>query len=338
MEQGVEVVRLFAPEHGVWGDIEDLAEVSDTREPLTNLPVLSLFGSTLEPSSEHLKDIDALVFDIQDIGSRYYTFNWTMALAMAAASKARCKFVVLDRPNPITGVHVEGNVLDPAFGSFVGLHPVAVRYAMTSGEMAQFVNAEFALGADLTVVPCTNWQRRMWFDETGLDFVPPSPNAPSLEMATLYPGTCLFEGTNLSEGRGTTRPFEVVGAPWIDPFAFASELSSAGLKGVWFRPVYFTPYTSKHSGVRCGGVQVHISDRNLLNAFDVGLYMLYLAKKQSGFMWKNDPKSYAIDLLAGTDTLRLGIDEGLTPDELRHLWQHDLDNFKAKRLRYLIYE
>ena len=337
-KHGVNVVRLFAPEHGIWGDVPDLDLVGDTAEPLTGLPVSSLFGSSLEPARDALRDLDALIFDIQDIGSRYYTYTWTMTKCMATAARAGLKFAVLDRPNPLTGLHIEGNVLRSEFSSFVGLYPVATRHGMTVGEMARYVNTEFAIGVDLTVVKMKGWGRHMWFDQTGQTFVTPSPNTTGLSMATLYPGTCLFEGTNLSEGRGTTQPFEVIGAPWLNPFAFADELNGRQLPGVWFRPLYFIPYTSKHTGVRCGGVQAHISDRDALNAFDVGLHMLCAAKTASPeFQWKNDPLTYSIDWLAGTDELRLAIDKGATPEDLKRTWAPDLAAFVHRRSGYLLY-
>ncbi|MDP2856476.1 MAG: DUF1343 domain-containing protein [Bacillota bacterium] len=335
---GVRVVRLFSPEHGMWGDVQDLDSVADTVEPLTGLPVTSLFGPSLSPPKGSLKGIDTLVFDIQDIGSRYYTFMWTMAKCVEAAARAGVKFVVLDRPNPVTGTRVEGNLSRREFSSFVGLYPCAARHGMTAGEMALYVNAEFGLGADLEVVKIEGWRRGMWFDETGLAFVPPSPNTTGLTMATLYPGTCLIEGTNLSEGRGTTQPFEVAGAPWLDPFAFAGELNSRALPGVWFRPTYFTPYAFKHNGIRCGGVQVHIADREAVSAFDLGLHMICAARAASSeFRWRNDPNTYAIDLLAGTDELRLAIDDGATPSDLERMWAPGRARFETARARCLLY-
>ena len=257
---------------------------------------------------------------------------------MEAAAKADVRFVVLDRPNPVTGTHVEGNLSRHEFSSFVGLYPCTARHGMTAGELALYVNEEFQVGADLTVVEMVGWRRSMWFDETGLAFVPPSPNTTGLAMATLYPGTCLIEGTNLSEGRGTTQPFEVMGAPWLDPFAFAEELNSRALPGVWFRPTYFTPYASKHTGVRCGGVQVHIAQREAVNAFDAGLHILCAARAASQeFRWRNDPKTYAIDLLAGTDELRLAIDDGATPADLERTWAPGRATYEKARAKYLLY-
>ena len=338
MSGGVRVARLFAPEHGLWGDVADLDWIDDATDPGTGLPVLSLYGGSEEPPIEALRDLDALVFDIQDIGSRYYTFNWTMVKCMQVAAKAGIKFIVLDRPNPITGVHVEGNRSRMEFSSLVGLYPCAARHGMTSGEIALYINGEFAVGADLSVVQLQGWRRRMWFDETGLVFVQPSPNTTGLDMAVLYPGTCLFEGTNLSEGRGTTQPFEVIGAPWLDPLEFAAELNELNLPGVWFRTTYFIPCTSKHAGERCGGVQVHIHDREALNAFDTGLHMLCVAKRMAPeFAWRNEPGGYAIDLLAGTDELRLAIDGGATPPDLTSMWAHELDRFLRGRKKYLLY-
>ncbi len=337
-ESGVDVVRMFAPEHGLAGEIEDQDAVEDAVDPVTGLPVLSLYGVTDRPAAGVLDDLDALVFDIQDIGSRYYTFNWTMVKCMEAAAGAGVRFVVLDRPNPITGTRVEGNVSRRSFSSLVGLYPCAARHGMTSGEIARYVNGEFEIGADLSVVKMSGWRRDMWFDETGLIFVPPSPNTTGIDMAALYPGTCLFEGTNLSEGRGTTRPFEVVGAPWMDPLAFAEELNERELPGVWFRPTYFIPYTSKHARRRCGGVQVHIRRRGVLCSFEVGLHMLCTARSMSPeFEWKNDPHGYAIDLLAGTDELRREIDRGAAPEALMDKWSAQLSRFEDRSSQYLLY-
>lgn len=334
----ITVDRMFAPEHGLAGEIEDLGGIDDTTDPVTGLSVFSLYGVTEEPSAEALQGLDALVFDIQDIGARYYTFNWTMIKCMKAAARVGTRFVVLDRPNPITGSRVEGNVSRTEFSSLIGLYPCAARHGMTSGEIALYVNEEYSVGADLTVVPMLGWSRGMWFDQTGLTFVPPSPNTTGLNMVTLYPGTCLFEGTNLSEGRGTSAPFEVIGAPWLDPVDLAARLEDPGLPGVWFRPTYFIPYTSKHAGRRCGGVHVHIRDRCDVDAFGVGLHMLYAVRNSAPeFEWRNDPGRYAIDLLAGTDELRLALDEGATPDDLTAAWSEGLELFEEVRRGYLMY-
>lgn len=335
---GIRVIRLFAPEHGLAGEVEDLGTIDDTTDPVTGVPVLSLYGMTEAPSADALEGLDALVFDIQDIGTRYYTFNWTMIKCMEAAARVGTRFVVLDRPNPITGSRVEGNISKREFSSLVGLYPCAARHGMTSGEIALYVNGEFSIGADLSVVPMVGWRRDMWFDDTGLIFVPPSPNTTGLNMAALYPGTCLFEGTNLSEGRGTTQPFQVVGAPWLDPLDLAARLEDLDLAGVWFRPTYFIPYTSKHMGERCGGVQVHIRDRDALNAFELGLHMLHtVINAAPEFEWRNDPQGYAIDLLAGTDELRLALDRGAAPEDLVDAWSGDLQRFEGIRNDYLLY-
>jgi uncharacterized protein YbbC (DUF1343 family) len=335
---GVKVVRLFSPEHGLWGEAQDLDSVADTVEPVTGLPVTSLFGANLSPPDGSLRGIDTLVFDIQDIGSRYYTFMWTMVKCMEAAGRAGLKFVVLDRPDPVTGTRVEGNLSRREFSSFVGLYPCAARHGMTAGEMALYVNAEFALGACVEVVKMQGWRRDMWFDQTGLAFVPPSPNATGITMATLYPGTCLIEGTNMSEGRGTTQPFEVAGAPWLNPFEYAGALNSLSLPGIWFRPTYFVPVAFKHAGERCGGVQVHIADREAVSAFDIGIHMIHVAKTIfPEFQWRNDPNTYAIDLLAGTDELRTGIDDGAGPADLERLWAPGRARFEETRARYLLY-
>ena len=335
---GARVTRLFAPEHGLTGEVPDQESIHETTDPVTGLPVLSLYGASEAPSAADLSDLDALVFDIQDIGSRYYTFNWTMVKCMEAAARTDTMFVVLDRPNPLTGTRVQGNVSDAQFSSLVGLYPCATRHGMTPGEIALYVNGEFNIGADLSVVKMRGWRRSMWFDETGLTFIPPSPNTTGLSMATVYPGTCLFEGTNMSEGRGTTLPFELIGAPGIDPVDFAGELNGRNLEGVWFRPTYFIPVTSKGAGLRCGGVGIHVLDRHALDAFRLGLEMLFAARTvYPNFQWRHDPRGYSIDLLAGTDALRLAMDGGATVEEMMDMWADDLDAFIERRREYLLY-
>ncbi len=260
-KQGIELKVIFGPEHGLRGTAQDLEEVDDGPDSVTGLSVKSLYGKTLIPNREMLEGLDALVFDVQDVGSRYYTYVWTMSHAMEACARDNLELVVLDRPNPINGVHVEGNLIEEGYLSFVGLYPIPNRHGMTSGELAKFVNAEFDIGCDLTVVEIRGWSRNQWFDETGLPWVMPSPNMPTLSTATVYPGACLIEGTNLSEGRGTTRPFEIMGAPWLDPEQLVRDLQAKNLPGVLFRPLSFVPTFQKFSDELCRGVKQHNIDR-----------------------------------------------------------------------------
>ena len=249
----IDMVALFGPEHGVRGDVQAGVRVQTAVDRRTGLPIHSLYGETQRPSPSMLAGLDSLIFDIQDIGVRYATYISTMAYAQAAAAEAGLMFVVFDRPNPL-GSPIDGNLLDPAFASFVGVHPLPVLHGLTTGELARLLAAERGWPAPL-VVAMQGWQHGLWFDQTGLPWVQPSPNLPTLDAVTLYGGTCLIEGTNLSEGRGTTRPFELIGAPWIDPFRAAEELQRREIPRVTFRPAYFTPTFSKHAGVACGGVQ-----------------------------------------------------------------------------------
>ncbi|HYG67006.1 MAG TPA: DUF1343 domain-containing protein, partial [Anaeromyxobacteraceae bacterium] len=272
--KGVELAALFGPEHGVRGDAQYMAAVGEERDARTGVRAFSLYGETvdsLRPTAAQLEGLDALVFDIQDVGTRYYTYQATMMLCMEAAAAAGLAFVVLDRPNPIDGVSVEGPRLRPGFESFCGLHDLAVRHGMTVGELALLFQAERSLALDLTVVHVHGWRRAQRFRETGLPWVFPSPNMPTPEAALVYPGMCLLEGTNLSEGRGTTRPFELFGAPWLDGAALADALARERLPGVAFRPVSFVPTWDKHAGARCHGVELFVTDPARFRPFRTGL-------------------------------------------------------------------
>ena len=259
--------RSFGPEHGLWGTAQDQIPVLTDHDSILNIPIFSLYGDHRAPAAEVLKNIDILVCDLQDVGSRYYTFVWTMALAMQACAKFGKKFIVLDRPNPINGVTLEGPLLDMNYASFVGLYPVPVRHGLTIGEMASWLNERFSIGADLQVIRMKGWKRRMYFGDTGLPWVLPSPNMPTVDTAVVYPGGCLIEGTNLSEGRGTTRPFEIVGAPYINPDQLAGLLNRDKLPGVTFRACRFEPTFHKFKEEPCGGIQIHVKDRQTLSAF-----------------------------------------------------------------------
>jgi len=338
------LAALFGPEHGVWGDTQDLIEVDDTRDPATGLPVRSLYGPTRAPSAAMLEGLDALVFDVQDVGSRYYTFIYTMLHALEACAHHGRRLVVLDRPNPLGGEAVDGNVLDPAYRSFVGLHPLAARHGMTVGELALLFREERGLDVDLVVEPMTGWRRAMRFEDTGLPWVMPSPNMPTVDTAVVYPGGCLVEGTNLSEGRGTTRPFELVGAPWLDPWKLARDLSREGLPGVAFRPACFRPTFQKHAGALCGGVQVHVTERRSFGAFLAYLLLIHHARRQAPerFAWRRPPYEYErvkrpFDVLCGTDRVRKAIEAGVSPRRLAPGWRRELSAFRRRRSKHLLY-
>lgn len=333
------LTKLFGPEHGVRGDAQDGVHLPSTVDAWTGLPVYSLYGSSREPTPDMLDGLDALVFDIQDVPLRFTTYISTLAHAQIAAAGAGIDMVVLDRPNSLTGLHVEGNLLDPAFSSFVGIHPIAIRHGLTVGEFARLFAAERGLPEPL-IVGMQGWRRSMWFDDTGLPWVQPSPNLPTLDSVCLYPGTCLIEGTNVSEGRGTTRPFEYVGAPWIDPHHLTFDLEQRSLPGVAFRPAYFTPTHSKHAGKSCGGVQIYVQDRETLRPVDVGIHILHacMTLQSEGFAWRQlQSGEHVIDMLAGTDTLRSRLDAGTNPSEIIAVWQRDAAEFAVRRRPYLLY-
>ncbi|HUP63748.1 MAG TPA: DUF1343 domain-containing protein, partial [Thermoanaerobaculia bacterium] len=329
--RGWELVVLFGPEHGIWGEAQDMAHVSHSRDPLTGLDVYSLYGESkehLSPPEATLEEIDTLVIDLQDIGSRYYTFIYTMALCMRAAAKAGVRVIVLDRPNPIDGIHLEGNIREEKYSSFVGMFPLPTRHGMTAGELARYFNKKFELGCDLHVVPMRGWKRSMWYGDTELPWVIPSPNMPTVYTAAVYPGMCLVEGTNLSEGRGTTHPFEFFGAPWLEPFRLAEKLNHLDLPGVRFRPHYFLPTFHKHAGQVCGGVELHVTDRSTFEPYRTGLWCIKVARdfNPEKFDWRREPYEFeadrlAIDLLAGSDRYRKIVESGGDLDEWVAEWE-----------------
>jgi len=333
---GVHLVALFGPEHGIRGAQQAGASVGSGRDPITGLPVYSLYGKTRQPTPAMLKGVDVLVFDIQAVGARFYTYLYTMADAMKAAAAARIPIIVLDRPNPIGGTKVQGPVLDPKYASFVGEYPIPLRYGMTIGELAEFFNNQFHIGADLTVVKMRGWERSMYYDDTPLQFVMPSPNMPTETTALVYPGMGLAEGTNVSEGRGTTRPFEIVGAPWIDAEKLSRVLNDKHLAGVRFRPVHFTPTFSKYEGKPCNGVEVHVMDRDAFNPVVVGLNVIAtvhdLYPRQFAF------NASGFDRLVGNDWVRQDIEKGVPVAEIRRRWQAGLSQFEKVRQKYLLYK
>lgn len=343
---GVKVVALFGPEHGIRGDAPDGRSVRDSVDAKTGVPMYSLYGRINKPTPEMLKEVDVLIFDIQDVGARFYTFISTLSNAMEAAAEKGIPYIVLDRPNPIRGTWVEGPIRLDTLRSFVGLHPIPIAHGMTVGELATMFNNEGWLAggvkAKLTVVRCTGWTRDQWFDQTGLTWVKPSPNMATLATATVYPGTCLFEGTNLSEGRGVEKPFETIGAPYVDGDAWAKALNARALPGVRFEPVRFTPreipnVTSrpKHMGTECGGVQVIITDRDRLEPVRVAVHMLATVRSLAGkdFQWRNS----SIDRLSGTPRLRADIDAGRSADEIVAGWKDEVAAFGKVRTRHLLY-
>ena len=334
------LVALYGPEHGVRGSAAAGEHVDSYTDLRTGLPVYSLYGASRRPSREALDGVTALVFDILDCGSRYYTFPYTMVYTMQAAAEHGIPYIVLDRPNPLNGIRVEGNVLRPGFESFVGLYPIPMRHGMTVGELARLFNEEFGIGCDLHIIPMSGWQRQMWWEQTGKPWVAPSPNLPTFDSSNLYPGTCLFEGTNLSEGRGTTKPFQVIGAPWIIAEEWAEALNGLNLEAVVFRPTYFTPTFSKHQGQLCGGVEIHVLDRENCDPIRVALEMISMVSRlyPNSFSWLEPHNSrYFFDLLAGTDQLRLDLDRGVTPSEITASWDDELTAFRTLRAKYLLY-
>jgi uncharacterized protein YbbC (DUF1343 family) len=346
---GLRLAALFAPEHGLHGALQDQVAVSFGK---SGIPHHSLYGdpadpsqfSRLSPSPGALKGLGLLLFDLQDVGVRYYTFVWTMALAMAACARAGVRFAVLDRPNPLGGVKTEGNLPDTAFLSFVGLHPVPVRHGLTAGELALYLNGTLRLGAGLEVVPMTGWRRDLWFEETGLPWVAPSPNMPTPDTAVVYAGGCLYEGTNLSEGRGTTRPFELVGAPYVDGSRLASALRAERLPGAVFRPCVFRPAFHKWAGRDCGGVQVHVADRRTFDAFRTGLAVVRAARRlhPRDFRWKEPPYEFVtdrlpFDLLCGTDAVRKKLEAGASLRPLEAAWRADRARFRRAAAPFLLY-
>jgi uncharacterized protein YbbC (DUF1343 family) len=338
---------LFGPQHGIRGETQDnMIEWEGFIDKRTGLPVYSLYGKTRKPSMEMLKDIDVMVIDLQDVGSRYYTFIWTMELCMQSCSETNKSLIILDRPNPIGGLITEGPVLDKAFSSFVGQRPLPVRHGMTTGEIGNYLRNEFYPSLDFHVIPMQFWKRKIWFDETGLPWVMPSPNMPALDTAVVYPGMCLLEGTNLSEGRGTTKPFEIFGAPFIESDRLINHLHNYKLPGVVFRPMYFQPTFQKHAGSLCGGAQIHVSDRKKFRPFKTGVAVLKAVHDlyAEQFSWKKPPYEYEtekmpIDILAGTDRLRKDIEKGEDLNRMEDWWQEECLQFSKKvRKMYLLYK
>jgi uncharacterized protein YbbC (DUF1343 family) len=345
-EKRINLTALFGPQHGIRGETQDdMIEWQTFRDSRTGLPAYSLYGETRKPTPEMLSDVDALVFDVQDVGTRVYTFIYTMALAMEAARECGKRFIVLDRPNPINGLQVEGNIHESEFRSFVGMYPLPMRHGLTAGELAVIFNEEFGINCDLEVVKMEGWRRAMWFEDTGLPWVLPSPNIPTVDTTVVYPGSVMFEGTTLSEGRGTTRPFEMIGAPYIEPYALVDRLNQFSLHGVIFRPVHFEPTFHKFTARLCGGLHLHVTDRARFRPVITAVAVISAVRElcPDDFGWKQPPYEYVydhlpFDVINGSASVREQIESGATPAEIEEGWQGGLDGFNERRKGYLLYE
>jgi uncharacterized protein YbbC (DUF1343 family) len=339
------LAAIFGPQHGFRSDVQDnMIETAHGHDEIRRVPIYSLYSETREPTGSMLKDLDVLVIDLQDVGTRVYTYIYTMANCMRAAAKNGVLVVVCDRPNPVGGDDIEGSRLEPAYASFVGQFPIPLRHGMTIGELARLFNDEFKLNCSLEVVPLVGWRRSMYFDETGLPWVMPSPNIPTLDSTIVYPGAVLIEGTLLSEGRGTTRPFELIGAPWIDGERLADAMNAKRLPGVHFRAVFFEPTFQKHAKQTCGGCQVHVLDRRIFRPIRTTVELLaeFRAQNPARFAWREPPYEYEhekqpIDILFGSDRLRTTIDSGGDVTKFVDSWRADEDGFRQLREKYLFY-
>jgi uncharacterized protein YbbC (DUF1343 family) len=342
---GVTLAAVFGPQHGFRANLQDnMIETPHARDERRRVPVHSLYSDTREPTAEMLAELDALVIDLQDVGARIYTFVYTMAHCLRAASRHGVPVLVCDRPNPIGGEAVEGPMLAPGYESFVGLFPIPMRHGMTIGELARLFNERFGIGAELEVVPLEGWHRGMYWDDVRLPWVMPSPNMPTLDTAVVYPGGVLFEGTQLSEGRGTTRPFELLGAPWIDAEPFAARLNALKIDGAHFRPVVFEPTFHKHARLACGGVQIHVTDRRTFRPVLAGVAVMgeFHRSAPDRFAWRQPPYEYVhdrmpIDILAGSDGLRQAIEADAAARDIAEGWEAGTREFEALRKEYLLY-
>jgi uncharacterized protein YbbC (DUF1343 family) len=343
---GVGLTAIFGPQHGFRSDLqENMIETAHARDEERRVPVYSLYSDTREPEASMLEDVDVLVLDLQDVGTRIYTYIYTMANCLKAARRTGTKVIVCDRPNPIGGVAVEGPMLLPGFESFVGMFPMPMRHGMTIGELARLFNEHFGLGADLTVAPMEGWRRGMYHDEARAPWVMPSPNIPTLDSAIVYPGTVLFEGTSVSEGRGSTRPFELLGAPGVPAERFAAGMNALRFEGVYFRPAVFEPTFHKHAKVTCGGCQIHVIDRERFRPVAVGaaLVAAFRAADPDRFRWRDPPYEYEaekfpFDILAGSSELREQIEAGTSIADITRSWEPGVGEFAKIRDRFLLYE
>ena len=336
---------IFGPQHGFRSDLQDnMIETPHAEDPAREVPVYSLYSETREPTAEMLAGLDALVIDLQDIGARIYTFIYTMANCLRAAKRHGVRVIVCDRPNPIGGIEVEGPTLEHGFESFVGQFAIPMRHGMTVAELARLFNDHFGLDADLEVVAMDGWSRDQFWSDTGLPWVMPSPNVPTDDTAVVYPGTVLFEGTMLSEGRGTTRPFELVGAPWIEAEPFADRMNALAVAGAHFRPAVFEPTFQKHCKTTCGGCQIHVTDRRAFKPVAAGAALIreFAAAQPDRFAWRQPPYEYEhdqmpIDILAGNATFREQIERQAPLDEIAGSWENGEGAFRKIRQKYLLY-
>ena len=341
----INLTALFGPQHGIRGETQDnMIEWQSFRDSTTGLAAYSLYGESRKPSAEMLADVDVIVFDVQDVGTRVYTFIYTMALAMQAASEYGKRFVVLDRPNPIGGIEIEGNVHEPEFASFVGMYPIPMRHGMTVGELALMFKGEFGIDCELDVIAMEGWRREMWYEESGLPWVLPSPNIPTIDTAVVYPGSVMVEGTEVSEGRGTTRPFEILGAPYVDPGRLIDELKRDTPPGATFRPHYFQPTFHKFVGRMCGGVQIHVTQRRTFRPVITGIAIISAIHRlyPGEFAWKQPPYEYVsdklpFDVITGTSRLREQIEAGVSAAHIAESWSESLTKFGKLREKYLLY-
>jgi len=341
----IKVKAIFGPEHGIRGNHPDGSQISSSTDEKTGISIYSLYGTTKKPSEEMLEGIDALVFDIQDAGVRFYTYIWTMALCMESAGEHNIEFYVLDRPNPITAEKIQGNLLDKKFSSFVGLHPILLRYGMTIGELALLLNGEgfIAPKVNLNIITMHHYKRCMWYDETALTWLPPSPNLSTLESMMIYPGLCFFEGTNVSEGRGTEYPFESICASWLNEKKLADDLNKENLLGAEFILIRTTPReipgktkSPKYKGEICGGVKIIITNRDTFDPIHTALTILIKVRNQYPDKFKFSESHF--DHLAGSNTLRNQIEQGLNADEIINSWEKDIEEFKKIREKYILYK
>ncbi len=347
MAQGFRPEKIFAPEHGMFGTEQDQITVAHETDSFTGLKAISLYGQTkeqLRPSASDLDGIDTLVVDIQDIGCRYYTYSYTMAFCIEAAAKRGIRVIVCDRPNPLGGKVVEGGIVHEGCESFVGAYPLAVRHSLTIGEIASLLNRTEQWNTDLEIIRLEGWQRGMSYGETGGTWVQPSPNMPTVDTAVVYSGTCLFEATNISEGRGTTRPFEIIGAPFIDPKQYATALNAQAIPGVFFRPLYFKPTFHKFQDQACGGVFVHVTDVTVFESYYTGLAMVKTAHDlwPKNFDWRREPYEYvadvlAIDLLTGSAGFRLNTENAENLETYRESYQQEEAEFRKKAAAFYLY-
>lgn len=341
----IDLVSLFGPQHGIRGDVQDnMIETLHTLDKKTGLPIFSLYSETREPTAEMLSRIDTIVFDLQDIGCRVYTFIYTMANAMRACANAGKEFIVLDRPNPIGGEIIEGNTLEKGNESFVGQFQIPMRHGLTVGELAQLFNEEFHINCDLKVVTMDCWKRNLYSDETDAPWVMPSPNMPTVETAVVFPATVYFEGTQVSEGRGTTKPFEIIGAPYIDGKEYQEALAKLKLPGVIFREINFLPTFQKHKDEVCSGIFLHITDRKQFKPVITGIALIKTLHElyREEFKWKNPPYEYVydrnpFDVIAGTTTTREQIENNLSLEKIELSWSDDVELFRETRKKYLFY-